>query len=60
LVVEIYNLKGQLVQQLGVHNSELGVNQVTWVAENFASGIYFAKLVVDGKVMQTKKMMLIK
>ncbi|MBT7469505.1 MAG: T9SS type A sorting domain-containing protein, partial [Candidatus Cloacimonetes bacterium] len=60
VTIEIFNVKGQLVKQLGITNYELGVNQVTWNAENFSSGIYFYKLVVDGKLVDTKKMILMK
>jgi hypothetical protein len=58
--VEIYNVKGQLVKQLGITNCELGSNQIIWDASKFASGIYFYKLVVDGKPVDTKKMILLK
>ena len=60
VTVEIYNVKGQIVKQLGIANYELGVNQVIWNAESFSSGIYFYKLVVDGKLVDTKKMILMK
>ena len=60
VTVEIYNVKGQIVKQLGIANYELGVNQVIWNAESFSSGIYFCKLVVDGKLVDTKKMILMK
>jgi len=59
--LEIYNLKGQKIQTF---SSQQIINsssqQIIWDAEGFASGIYFAKLMVDGKVINTKKMMLIK
>jgi hypothetical protein len=58
--IEIYNIKGQLVQELGVRNLELGMNEVVWNAEKFASGVYFYKLNVDGKQKGIKKMLLLK
>jgi len=59
--LEIYNLKGQKVQTFTSHQILSSSNQdIIWNAENFASGIYFAKLVVDGKIIETRKMMLIK
>ncbi len=58
--IQIYNVKGQKVDQLAITNYELENNQVTWNADNFASGIYFYKLVVDDKNVNTKKMILLK
>ncbi|MBT7469182.1 MAG: T9SS type A sorting domain-containing protein, partial [Candidatus Cloacimonetes bacterium] len=59
--LEIYNLKGQQVEIFTSHQIVNSPDQqIIWDAEEFASGIYFAKLVVAGKVINTKKMMLIK
>jgi len=41
-------------------NYELGNNQVIWDTEKQASGIYFYKLVVGDKAVDTKKMILLK
>ena len=57
--IEIYNTKGQKVDRLPVTPS--GVEgSVTWNADRFASGVYFYKLVADGKEAATKKMLLLK
>ena len=58
--IEIYNVKGQIVDQLAITNYELGSNQVNYSADKLSSGIYFYKLVVDGKAVDTKKMILMK
>ena len=62
--IEIYNLKGQRVDQLEVNpesvRDELGNNQVIWNANNFANGVYFYKLIVDGEAVDTHKMILMK
>ena len=62
--IEIFNIKGQLVKQLVVNpesvRDELGNQQIIWNANKFASGVYFYKLVVDGKAVDTKKMILLK
>ena len=58
--IEIYNVKGQIVDQLAITNYELGSNQVNYSADKLSSGVYFYKLVVDGIAVDTKKMMLIK
>ncbi|MBT3169016.1 MAG: T9SS type A sorting domain-containing protein [Candidatus Cloacimonetes bacterium] len=54
--IEIYNLKGQLVKTLPTTPNQ----EIIWNAENSPSGIYFYKLVVDGKVADTRKMILMK
>ena len=62
--IEIYNVKGQRVDQLEVNpesvRDELGNNQVIWNANNFANGVYFYKLIVDGEAVDTHKMILMK
>ena len=59
--IEIYNVKGQLVETLvNLPINQSGNQQITWDSAKQASGVYFYKLVVDGKPVDTKKMMLIK
>ena len=56
--IEVYNMKGQKVENLPITNS---LNQqIIWNANNFASGVYFYKLMVDGNPVDTKKMILLK
>ena len=55
--IEIFNVKGQLVKTL----SNLQTSQsAIWNANKFASGIYFYRLIADGKIIKTKKCLLIK
>jgi hypothetical protein len=56
--IEIFNIKGQKVETLQITNSPN--QQIIWNADNFASGVYFYKLVVDGIAVDTKKMILLK
>ena len=56
----IYNIKGQKIDQLEITNYELGMNQIIYSADKLSSGIYFYKLMVDDKIIATKKMILIK
>jgi len=56
----IYNLKGQKVDQLEIGKCVVGVNEVIWNAERFASGIYLYQLKADGEAMISKKCLLIK
>ncbi|MBT3168879.1 MAG: T9SS type A sorting domain-containing protein [Candidatus Cloacimonetes bacterium] len=59
--LEIYNIKGQKVEtfsNLQIANSP--DQQVTWDANNYSSGIYFYKLIVDNKEVGCNKMLLLK
>ncbi|MDP8202870.1 MAG: T9SS type A sorting domain-containing protein, partial [Candidatus Tenebribacter burtonii] len=58
--LDIYNIKGQKVDQLEITNYELGINEVTWDAEGFASGIYLYQLKVDSKAIASRKCLLLK
>jgi len=63
--MDIYNLKGQLVKNLSHNNYEKGYNTITWngkdnVDKRTSSGIYFYKFEVNGKVIATRKMLLLK
>ncbi|MBT3168963.1 MAG: T9SS type A sorting domain-containing protein [Bacteroidetes bacterium] len=56
--IEIFNIRGQKVENLQITNSPN--QQIIWNANNFANGVYFYKLVVDGIAVDTKKMILLK
>ena len=58
IMIEIFNAKGQKVDQLRISNYDLGINEVVWDADKFASGVYFYKLNVPNSPM--KKMILMK
>jgi hypothetical protein len=54
-------VKGQKVEILSNLQITNSPNQeIIWNANNFATGVYFYKLVVDGKPVDTKKMILLK
>ncbi len=56
----IYNLLGQKITSLVSEKQTAGVYTYSWKAEiHLASGIYFYQLIVDGKIVQSKKMILI-
>jgi hypothetical protein len=55
--LEIYNYKGQKVDELSVHNNQ---SSITWEADNFSSGVYLYKLIADGKEVASNKMLLLK
>ncbi len=56
--VEIYNIKGQLVETLLDKDTSIGFHTIEWDAQDMTLGIYFCKLVADKKET-VKKMVLI-
>lgn len=54
--IEIYNEKEQIIQHLSILNNQ---SSVLWNAENLPSGIYYARLIVDGKVRAIRKMIVV-
>ncbi len=58
--IAIYNLRGQLVQELVNDNLNAGHYQVHWNAAALGSGVYFYRLEADGRIIQTRKALLIK
>ena len=58
--IQIYNTKGQLVEELVIPNLKSGMNKLVWNADKFSSGIYFYKLNVNNNTIDTKKMIMIK
>lgn len=58
--LDVFNLRGERVARLLDGPRTAGTHQVTWNAESFASGIYFARLTVDGAGSRDARMLLIK
>lgn len=58
--LNIYNINGQLVKNLVNRKHEPGLFNVEFKADDLTTGLYFYKLKVDGKNIQSRKMMLIK
>ena len=61
----VYNIRGQKIKTLIDHTCEIGINTVIWNGTNdsykqVGTGVYFYKLNVDGKTINTKKMLLLK
>ena len=57
--IQIYNLKGQLVETLIDENKPAGNYTLDWNAEEMSSGIYFMKLLTKEKAV-VKKLVIIK
>jgi flagellar hook assembly protein FlgD len=63
--LSIYNIKGQLVKTLEDKNLSKGRKNYIWNGNNnqglaVPSGIYLYNLKINGKLVETKKMSLIK
>ncbi len=58
--IVVYNIVGQAVQDISSGWRDAGVYTIVWNAQNQPSGVYYAKFLVDEKVMDIKKMILLK
>ena len=61
--IRIYNTKGQLVTTLVNEQKSLGTHNVVWngIDDNgnkVSSGLYFTRIVADGKTLTSKMLML--
>jgi hypothetical protein len=56
----LYDLSGKEITKLVDQYKNPGRYKIEFSAENFASGLYFYRLIHDGIVLDTKKMLLIK
>ncbi len=56
----VYNAQGQEVKKLVNSNLSKGLRSIEFNAMNLTSGLYNCILKVDGKVVDTTKMMLLK
>ncbi len=59
ILIQIYNVKGQLVTTLVNEHQDTGIYQIRWNADGQASGVYFYKMKF-GRYTSTKKMILMK
>ena len=60
VTLSVYNVKGRLVETLIEGTLSPNFYNQVWNAEDSASGIYFYRLSVDGKEIDTKRMVLLK
>jgi hypothetical protein len=56
----IYDIQGKSVETLIDKELKAGSYSADWNASNYASGVYFYSLMIDNKLFETKKMILIK
>jgi hypothetical protein len=57
--ITVYNILGQRIKTLVNTQQQPGTYQVKFNADNLSSGIYFIRMIAEGRVM-TRKMLLIK
>lgn len=62
--IEIYNVKGQKVRNFNLENT-IGENSILWNGKDssnksVSSGVYFYQLMNDGKIVQSRKMLMLK
>jgi hypothetical protein len=57
--IQVYNLQGRVVETLASEHMQAGYHSVTWNADNFSSGVYFAKMIA-GEYINTQKLILVK
>ena len=65
VTIKIYNLRGQVIDQLARDHQRSGLYSIPWDASEFGSGIYFYKLIANAKrsdvtYQATRKMMVIR
>ena len=59
--IDIYNVQGRLVKNLAGGRYEAGSHRVMWRAsDSVSSGVYFYRLRLNGEVIDTRRMVLLK
>ncbi|MEO6694680.1 MAG: T9SS type A sorting domain-containing protein [Ignavibacteria bacterium] len=58
--MKVYDILGNEVATLVNEIKPAGVYNVEWNASDFPSGVYLYKLWVDGNIIDTKRMILLK
>ena len=59
--VEIIDMQGRLIDKV-VNNSikDRGIHSIVWNAQNYSSGVYFIRMIVNNKESGIKKILLVK
>jgi hypothetical protein len=60
VLVKVFDILGREKTTLVNQNQNAGTYLVDWNAEAISSGTYFYRLIVNGDIIDTKKMILIK
>jgi flagellar hook assembly protein FlgD len=61
--LSIYNTRGQLVKTLVNESKTIGTHRIVWIGDDnhgnkVSSGIYFTRMVTEGKSLTSKMLML--
>ncbi|RPI13606.1 MAG: T9SS C-terminal target domain-containing protein [Ignavibacteriae bacterium] len=56
----IYDVMGKEIAVLVNQKQNAGTYEIDWDAGNYSSGVYFYSLIIDNKIIDSKKMLLIK
>ncbi len=59
-ILKVYNVLGKEIATLVNEKQNAGSYSVKWDAGNYPSGVYFYQLAVDGNIIDTKRMVLLK
>ena len=59
VTLNLFDIRGKLVETLVDKLFQPGIHELQWNGQNYASGVYFAKLIQGGRV-DVQKLMLIK
>ncbi len=60
IVLSVYDITGKKIIDLVNQKQNAGTYQVDFSGNGLSSGVYFYRLVTDGYVIDTKKMILLK
>lgn len=58
--ISVYDITGKLIKEIINHKQSPGEYEIAFDGTNYSSGIYFYSMIVDGSLIETKKMLLIK
>ena len=58
--IKVFNISGKEIEELVNKKLEAGIHKITFNASKYSSGIYFYSMIIDGNVVNTKKMMYVK
>ncbi|MCI0715171.1 MAG: T9SS type A sorting domain-containing protein [Chlorobi bacterium] len=58
--IKVYNVLGQEIKTLMNREQKVGIYEITFTGNNLSTGLYLYRLIVEGIIIDTKKMIIIK
>ena len=58
--IDVFSITGQHIKTLVDGRKSAGMYQLSFRGDNLAGGIYFYRTFIDGRLQETKKMLLLK